>query len=88
MDSSSLEVFKNHVDIALRDTVSGHGGGGLMVGLDDLKRSFPTLMILWTTLPTMFDYLLLWNNSTISYLSLQPWEQCPGLVTCCAVLES
>jgi len=25
----SLEVFKNHGDVALRDMVSGHGGGGL-----------------------------------------------------------
>lgn len=24
--SSSLEVFKNHVDVGLRDTVSEHGG--------------------------------------------------------------
>ena len=28
-----LEVFMNHGDVALRDMVSGHGGGGLMVGL-------------------------------------------------------
>ena len=36
----SLEVFKNHVDVALRDVVSGHGGGGLAVGLDDLRVLF------------------------------------------------
>jgi len=35
--SPSLEVFKNRVDVALRDTVSGHGGGGLAVRLDDLR---------------------------------------------------
>jgi len=29
VDSLSLEAFKNHVDVALRDVVSGHGGGGL-----------------------------------------------------------
>jgi len=33
----SLEVFKRRVDVALRDTVSGHGGDGLMVALDDLS---------------------------------------------------
>ena len=38
--SSSLEVFKNHGDVALRDVVSGHGGGGLMVGLEDLRGLF------------------------------------------------
>ncbi len=38
--SSSLEVFKNHGDVALRDVVSGHGGDGLMVGLDDLSGVF------------------------------------------------
>ena len=27
--SPSLEVFKNHGDVALGDVVSGHGGGGL-----------------------------------------------------------
>ena len=32
VESPSLEVFKNRVDVALRDVVSGHGGGGL--GLD------------------------------------------------------
>ena len=31
-ESLSLEVFKNHGDVALRDVVSGHGGDGL--GLD------------------------------------------------------
>lgn len=33
-------------DVALIAMVSGQGGGGLMVGPDDLKRSFPTLTIL------------------------------------------
>ena len=27
--SPSLEVFKNHGDVALRDVVSGHSGEGL-----------------------------------------------------------
>jgi len=29
MESPSLEVFKNRVDVALRDVDSGHGGVGL-----------------------------------------------------------
>ena len=29
----SLEVFKNRVDVALRDMVSGHGGDGLVLDL-------------------------------------------------------
>ena len=28
-ESPSLEVSKDHGDVALRDVVSGHGGGGL-----------------------------------------------------------
>ena len=36
----SLEVFKSRVDVALRDVVSGHGGGGLTVGLEDLRGLF------------------------------------------------
>ena len=32
VESLSLEKFKNHGDVALRDVVSGHGGGQL--GLD------------------------------------------------------
>ena len=28
VESPSLEVFKNHVDVALRDMVSGHGAVG------------------------------------------------------------
>ena len=36
----SLEVVKNCVDVALWDMVSGHGGGGLAVDLDDLSGLF------------------------------------------------
>ena len=32
MESLTLEVFRNHGDVALRDMVSGHGGDGM--GLD------------------------------------------------------
>jgi len=39
-ESLSLEVFKRHVDVALRDMASGHSGDGLMVGLDDLRDLF------------------------------------------------
>jgi len=39
-ESPSLEVFKNHGDVVLRDVVSGHGGDGLIVGLDDLSGLF------------------------------------------------
>jgi len=31
VESPSLEVLKNCVDVALRNVVSGHGGDGLMV---------------------------------------------------------
>jgi len=37
VESPSLEVSKNRVDVALRDVVSGHGGDGLVVGLGDLR---------------------------------------------------
>lgn len=37
MESLPLEVSKNHGDVALRDMVSGHGGGGLVVELDNLS---------------------------------------------------
>jgi len=39
-ESPSLEVFNNHVDVALRDTVSGHGGDGLVVGVGDSSDLF------------------------------------------------
>ena len=38
--SPSLEVFKNCVDVARRDVVSGCGRDGLVVGLDDLRDLF------------------------------------------------
>jgi len=37
VESPSLKVFQNRVDVALRDVVSGHG---LAVGLDDLSGLF------------------------------------------------
>jgi len=38
VESPSLEVFKEVGDVALRFVVSGHGGDGVMVGLDDLVK--------------------------------------------------
>jgi len=40
VESPSLEVFKKCGDVALRDVVSGHGGDGLVVELDDLRGLF------------------------------------------------
>ena len=40
VESPGLEVFKNCVDMAVRDVVSGHGGDGVMVGLNDLSGIF------------------------------------------------
>ena len=40
MGSPSLVVFKNSGDMARGDTVSGHGGDGLVVGLGDLRGLF------------------------------------------------
>ena len=40
VQSPSLEVFQNRVDVALRDVVSGHGGDGLAAGLADLRGLF------------------------------------------------
>jgi len=39
-----LEVFKNRVDVALRDT-SGHGEGGLMLGLHEVFSNLSGSMI-------------------------------------------
>jgi len=40
VQSPSLEVFRNRMDVALRDMDSGHGGYGLVVGLGDLRGLF------------------------------------------------
>ena len=40
VESQSLEVFKNRVDVALRDVDSGNGGDELMVQLEDLRGLF------------------------------------------------
>jgi len=40
VQSLSLEVFQSHVDVALRDVVSGHSEDRLMVGLNGLKGLF------------------------------------------------
>ena len=40
VESLSLEIFKNCMDVALRDVVSGRGGGGSAVGLHILNGLF------------------------------------------------
>jgi len=40
VESLSLKVFKSCADVALRDVVSGHGGGGLVVRLGDPRGLF------------------------------------------------
>ena len=40
VQSPSLEAFKNHVDVALRDVVRGYGGDGLVAELGDLSGLF------------------------------------------------
>jgi len=37
VESPSLEVFKNHPNVGLRNMINRHGGNRLMVGLDDLR---------------------------------------------------
>ena len=40
VESPSLEVLKSRVDVALRDVVSGHGGGASTVGVGFENRPF------------------------------------------------
>ena len=40
MESLSLEVFRQHGNVALRGIVSGYGGDGSVVGLNDLSSLF------------------------------------------------
>jgi len=40
VESLSLEALEKYGDVALRDIVSGHGGDGLILGLDDLRGLF------------------------------------------------
>ena len=40
VESPCLEVLKKTGAVALRGTTSGHGRGGLMVGLNDLRGQF------------------------------------------------
>ena len=47
VESLSLEVLKNCRDAALRYVVSGHGGDGLVVGLD---HECPTFWLAWASL--------------------------------------
>mgnify|MGYP001852494644 CR=1 FL=1 len=38
--SPSLELFRNHGDVALRGVVSGHSGDGLVAGFGALRGFF------------------------------------------------
>jgi len=41
VESPSLKALKKHGAVALRDMVSGDGGDGFVVGLEDLRGHFP-----------------------------------------------
>lgn len=60
VESSSLELFKIQVDVALRDMVGRHSDDGLMFGLDDLGgfSSLNDYMILEVQIiiPVLLDY--------------------------------
>ena len=43
VESLPLQAFKKCGDVTLRDVANGHGGGGLMVGPDDLRGLFQPL---------------------------------------------
>mgnify|MGYP001858688982 CR=1 FL=1 len=43
VESLSLEMFKKCGDVALRNMISGHGGDGSMIGLNDLSGIFQPL---------------------------------------------
>jgi len=78
-ESPSMEVLKNHMDVALRDGVSGYGRDGLMVGLGDLSGFF-------NSNDAMPRYFLTEENPTSSQFQsiatprvpMQPYE----IVTC------
>jgi len=40
LESPSLEMFKKHGDVTVRYMISGHGGDGLMAGLNDVSGLF------------------------------------------------
>ena len=40
VESPSLEMFKKHRDVTLKDVVNGHCGDGMMVGLEDFRSLF------------------------------------------------
>jgi len=69
VESPSLGLFKNCVDVALRAMFSGHGGDGLVVGLGEvILMVFSNLndsMILSTdaVLQNTLIYLLLKQNN-------------------------
>ena len=45
VESPSLEVFKKHVDWLFGTWFSRHGGVGWMVGLDDLRGLFQSIIL-------------------------------------------
>ena len=59
VESLSLEVFKNHGDVAVRDVVSGHGGKGL--GLDLVLEVFSNLNDSMILLLSLHDTKLMKN---------------------------
>ena len=46
LGSLSLQVFQSHGDVALREVGSGHGGGGLLLGIFEVFPNLNVSMIL------------------------------------------
>lgn len=85
--SPSLEVLQNHVDVALGDVISGHGGGRLVVGLDGLRALFQDLNDLWFYKITFSKDKVSGANLCVYFswsCSVSLWQQCSQGFSCCS----
>ena len=63
----SMEVLKEHRDVALRDTVSGHGGGGLALDYM-ISVVFSNLNIFYDSIKLLGRFfILLFSNNCLVY---------------------
>lgn len=65
VESLTLEIFRDGIDVALMDVVTGYGGSGLVIRLDDLGMILTRVQLSADLHPQVLNSFLARDTSAI-----------------------